>query len=69
MVFRPGDLVDFTLKSKDLAIKFAKSLSNLESVQNATAHADTMVEVRIDFHPGSQQNPSQNTLTTIMAKS
>ena len=51
MVLRPGGLVDFTLKSKDLALKFAKSLSNLESVQNATAHADTVVEVRIDFIP------------------
>ena len=51
MVLRPGGLVDFTLKSKDLALKFAKSLSNLESVQNATADADTVVEVRIDFIP------------------
>ena len=51
MVLRPGCLVDFTLKSKDLALKFAKSLSNLESVQNATAHADTVVEVCIDFIP------------------
>ena len=48
MVLRPGDLVDFTLKSKDLALKFTKSLSNLESIQNATAHADTVVEVHID---------------------
>ena len=51
MVLRLGGLVDFTLKSKDLALKFAKSLSNLESVQNAIAHADTVVEVRIDFIP------------------
>ena len=51
MILRSGGLVDFTLKSKDLALKFAKSLSNLESIQNATAHADTVVEVRIDFIP------------------
>ena len=51
MVLRPGGLVDFTLKSKDLTLNFAKSLSNLESVQNATAHAETVVEVRIDFIP------------------
>ena len=51
MVLRSGGLVDFTLKSKDLALKFAKSLSNLESTQNATMHADTVVEVRIDFTP------------------
>ena len=51
MVLRPGGLVDFTLKSKDLALNFAKSLSNFESIQNATAHANTVVEVRIDFIP------------------
>ena len=51
MVLRPGALVDFTLKSKQSALKFAKSLSNLESVQNVSAHADTVVEVRIDFIP------------------
>ena len=51
MVLRPGALVDFTLKSKESALKFAKSLSNLASVQNVSAHADTVVEVRIDFIP------------------
>ena len=51
MVLRPGALVDFTLKSKESALKFAKSLCNLESVQNVSAHADTVVEVRIDFIP------------------
>ena len=51
MVLRPGALVDFTLKSKEAALKFAKSLSNLESVQNVLAHAYTVVEVRIDFIP------------------
>ena len=49
MVLRPGGLVDFTLRSKELALKFAKVLNDLESVKNATAHADTVVEVRIDF--------------------
>ena len=44
-------LVDFTMKSKESALKIAKSLSNLESVQNVSAHADTVVEVRIDFIP------------------
>ena len=48
-VLRPGALVDFTLKSKKAALKFAKSLSHLESVQNVSAHADTVVEVGIDF--------------------
>ena len=51
MVLRPGGLVDFTLRSKELALKFAKVLCELESVKNATAHADTVVEVRIDFIP------------------
>ena len=51
MVLRPGALVDFTLKSKEAALKFAKTLSNLESVSNVSAHADTVVEVRIDFIP------------------
>ena len=44
-------MVDFTLKSKESALKFAKSLSKLQSVQNVTAHTDTVVEVRIDFIP------------------
>ena len=36
-------LVDFTLKSKDSAITFAQT--------SATAYADSVVEVRIDFIP------------------
>ena len=51
MVLRYGGLVDFTLRSKELALKFAKVLNDLESVKNATAHADTVVEIRIDFIP------------------
>ena len=51
LVLRPGGLVDFTLKSKELALKFVQSLSNLESIQNVTAQADTVVEVWIDFIP------------------
>ena len=49
MVLRPGGLVDFTLKSKDAALKFAKTLRELDSIKIATAHVDTVVEVRIDF--------------------
>ena len=49
MVLRLGGLVDFTLKTKDLALSFAKALNDLESIRTATAHADTVVEVRIDF--------------------
>ena len=51
MVLRPGGLVDFTLRSKDMALSFAKALNDLDSVRSATAHADTVVEVRIDFIP------------------
>ena len=64
MVQRPGALVDFTLKSKEAAFKFAKSLSNLESVQNVSAHADTVIEVRIDFIPsGFPTEPISEYLT------
>ena len=51
MILRPGGLVDFTLRSKDAALKFAKTLSELDSIKTATAHADTVVEVRIDLIP------------------
>ena len=51
MVLRPGGLVDFTLRSKDMALSFAKALNDLDLVRSATAHADTVVEVRIDFIP------------------
>ena len=51
MVLRPGGLVDLTLRSNDAALKFAKTLSELDSIKTATAHADTVVEVRIDFIP------------------
>ena len=32
MVLRPGGLVDFTLRSKDMALSFAKALNDLDSV-------------------------------------
>ena len=64
MVLRPVGLVDFTLKSKDLALKFAKTLFELESVKTATALADTVVEVRIDFiPPGFPSEPILEYLT------
>ena len=64
MVLRPGGLVDFTLRLKELALKFAKILNDLESVKNATAHADTVVEVRIDFiSPGFPSEPIIEYLT------
>ena len=51
MVLQPGGLVDFTLRSKELALTFAKLLNDLELVKTVTAHADTVVKVRIDFIP------------------
>ena len=51
MVLRPGGIVDFTMKSKEMALNFAKALNELDSVRNAIAHTDTVVEVRIDFIP------------------
>ena len=41
MVLRPGGLTDFTQKSKSLVL----------SMRSLTVHADTMVEIRIDFIP------------------
>ena len=64
MVLRPGGLVDFTLKSNELALKFAKLLNELESVKTATTHADTVVEVQIDFiPPGFPSEPIMKCLT------
>ena len=51
MVLRPGNLVDFTLKSKDSALIFAQALNNLDSIRSASAYADRVVKVRIDFIP------------------
>ena len=63
MALRPGGLVDFTLKTKDLALSFAKALNDLESIRTAAAHADTVVEVRIDFiPPGFPSEPITNYL-------
>ena len=63
MVLRPGGLVDFTLKTNDLALSFAKALNELDSIRSATAHADTVVEVRVDFiPPGFPTDPIKNYL-------
>ena len=51
MVQRPEGLVDFTLKPKESAVNFAQTLKLLDSVKSATAYADSVVEVRIDFIP------------------
>ena len=51
MVLRPSGLVDFTLRSKESAVNFAQQLKNLDFIKSATAYADSVVEVRIDFIP------------------
>ena len=51
MVLRPSCLVDFTVKSKESALQFAQTLITLDSIRSATAYADRVVEVRIDFFP------------------
>ena len=51
MVLRPGNLVDFTLKSKENAIKTAEHLRKSDIVRDVVAHADSVTEVRIDFIP------------------
>ena len=51
MVVRPGNLVDFTLKSKNSALTFAQALNNLDSIRSASAYADRVVDVRINFIP------------------
>ena len=51
MVLRPGGLVDFTLRSKESAVVFAQQLKKLAFIKSATAYADSVVEVLIDFIP------------------
>ena len=63
MVLRPGGLADFTLKSKESTLQFAQTLNTLESIRSATAYADGVVEVRIDFIP--QGFPSEPILAYL----
>ena len=51
MVMRPGSLVDFTLSSKENAIKMAEYLRKSDIVRDVVAHAESVTEVRIDFIP------------------
>ena len=63
MVLQPGGLVDFTLKTKDMALSFAIALNELDSIRSAATHADTVVEVRVDFiPPGFPTDPIKNYL-------
>ena len=58
MVLRSDGLVDFTFRSKDMALSSAKALNDLDLVRKSTAHADSAVEVRIDFiSPGLLTDP------------
>ena len=69
MVLKPGNLVDFTLKSKDSTLMFAQALNNLDFIRSASAYADRVVEVRIDFIPQDfPQNQFQLTSNKTMEK-
>ena len=69
MVLRQGGLVDFTLKSKESALQFAQTLNTLDSIHSATAYADRVVEVRIDFiPPGFPSEPILAYLNKIRKK-
>ena len=48
---RPGNLVDFTLKTKENVVKMAESLRKSEIIRDVVTHADYVSEVRIDFIP------------------
>ena len=50
-ILKPGNLVDFTLNSKDSALNFAQALNTLDLIRSAKAYADTEVEVRINLIP------------------
>ena len=58
MVLRPEGLVDFTLKTKDLALSFAKALNDLESIRTATAMPTPWSRSELTSSPqASLQNP------------
>ena len=44
-------MVDFTLKTKENAIKMAESLRKSEIIRDVVTHADSVSEVKIDFIP------------------
>ena len=48
---RPGQLVDFTLKNKITALKFANMLKENSKVKDVLAHADNMRDVRLSYVP------------------
>ena len=59
---RPGNLVDFTLKTKDNAVKMVESLRKSDMVHDVVAHANSVTEVRIDFIlPRFPSDPILNT--------
>ena len=49
MVLRPGGLVDFTLKRHGVELR--KAPKELDSIRSSAAHADTVVEIRVDLIP------------------
>ena len=51
IVTRPGQLVDFTLKNKNTALKLANMLKENPKVKDVLAHADNMRDVRLSYVP------------------
>ena len=51
IVTRPGQLVDFTLKNKITALKFANMLKENPKVKDVLAHVDNIRDVRLSYVP------------------
>ena len=51
IVTRPGQLVDFTSKDRNAALKFANMLEENSKVKDVLAHADSMRDVRVSYVP------------------
>ena len=51
IVTRPGQLVDFTLKNRNAALKFAKMLKENSKAKDVLAHADSIRDVTVSCVP------------------
>ena len=51
IVTRPGQLVDFTLKNRNAALKYANMLKENSKVKDVLAHADSMRDTRVSNVP------------------
>ena len=51
IVTRSRQLVDFTLKNRNAALKFANMLKENSKVKDVLAHADSIRDVRVSYVP------------------